>query len=243
MFEIAYKTCPGLRGNNEDCIFVNGELYTSGSGRMAGEECLLAVCDGVGGEAFGEEASYAACSALKGYLGLKFTDTLANRYIREANSAIGREQKKDAAHSGMSATVAVLSLREQDVFAFNLGDSEVMRLRGDTLYRVSQKHTLADEYQSFGLQTCEADRHTVTKYLGGRDFAPAVFDGAGTLDPDDMFLVFSDGAGAVLTKSELKEILLSELTLEQMCGAVCGKAMEKGSEDNISVVIARSEKE
>lgn len=242
MFEIAYKTCSGMLDHNEDCIFVNGEVCVSGSGHMEGEECLLAVCDGVGGESFGEEASYAACSTLKRYLGLGFTDALANQYVREANDFIRAEQKKDVAHGGMSATVAILSLRGKDVFAFNLGDSEVMRLRGGTLYRISQKHTVANEFQSFGLQTCEADRHVITKYLGGREFTPAVFDGEGTLDLDDVFILFSDGVGDVMTKSELKNILLSELTPEQMCDRICGKAMENGSDDNISVIIARSVK-
>lgn len=239
MFEIAYKTGPGILDHNEDRIFVNGEIYASDSGHMECEECLLAVCDGVGGESFGEEASYAACSTLKRYLGLKFTDDLANQYVCEANGLIRKEQKKDAAHGRMSSTVAVLSLRGKDVFAFNLGDSEIMRLRGSTLYRIAQKHTVVNEYQSFGFQTCDTDRHVITKYLGGQEFTPAVFDGEGTLDKDDSFILFSDGVGDVMTKSELKKILLSEMTLEQMCDDIYGKAIEKGSDDNISVIIVR----
>ena len=243
MFEIAYKTCPGVLDHNEDCIFVNGEIYVSGSGHMECEECLLAVCDGVGGECFGEEASYAACSALKQYLGRQFTDTLANQYVRIANGVIRTEQGKDAEHGRMSTTVAVLSLRGKDVFAFNLGDSEIMRLRGRMLYSISQKHTVMDEYQSLGFQTFDTDRNIITKYLGGRDFAPAIFDGGDTFDQDDIFILFSDGVGDVVTKSELKEILLSEMPLEQMCNDICEKAMEKASDDNISVIIVRSAKE
>lgn len=243
MFEIAYKTCSGIPDHNEDCIFVNGELYASGSGHMEREECLLAVCDGVGGECFGEEASYAACSTLKKYLGLKFTNDLANQYVCEANGFIRKEQKKDAGHGRMSTTVAVLSLRGKDVFAFNLGDSEIMRLRGSTLYRISQKHTTVNEFQSFGFQPLDTDRHVITKYLGGKEFAPAVFDGGDTLDKDDIFILFSDGVGDVMTKSELKEILLSEIPLEQMCEAIYGKAIENGSDDNISVIIVRRAKE
>lgn len=243
MFEIAYKTCSGLRDHNEDCIFVNGEIFASDSGHTEHEECLLAVCDGVGGEAFGEEASYTACSALKRYLGLKFTDALANQYVCEANGLIRKEQKKDSAHGGMSTTVAVLSLRGRDVFAFNMGDSEIMRLRGSTLYRISQKHTVVNECQRFGFQACDTDQHVITKYLGGQEFVPAVFDGGGTLDKDDIFILFSDGVGDVVTKSELKQILLSEMTLEQMCDDIYGKAIDKGSDDNISVIIVRRAKE
>lgn len=243
MFEIAYKTCSGILDRNEDCIFVNGEIYASGSGHMEREACLLAVCDGVGGERFGEEASHAACSALRGYLGLKFTDALANQYVRDANGLIREAQKKDAAHGGMSTTAAVLSLRGKDVFAFNLGDSEIMRLRGGTLYRLSQKHTVVNEFQSFGFQALDTDRHVITKYLGGRGFAPAVFDGGDTLDQDDIFILFSDGVGDVMTKPELKAVLLSEMPLERMCDDICGRAMEKGSDDNISVIIARGARE
>lgn len=243
MFEIAYKTCSGILDHNEDCIFVNGEICASGSGHRECEECLLAVCDGVGGECFGEEASYAACSVLGRYLGRQFTDTLANQYVREANGVIRTEQGKDAAHGRMSTTVAVLSLRGKDVFAFNLGDSEIMRLRGRMLCCISQKHTVVNEYQSFGFQTFDTDRHVITKYLGGREFAPAIFEGGDTLDPDDIFILFSDGVGDVVTKSELKVILSSEMSLEQMCDSICEKAMEKASDDNISVIIVRSAKE
>lgn len=242
MFEIAYKTCSGILDHNEDCIFVNGEIYASGSGYMECEECLLAVCDGVGGECFGEEASYAACSALRQYLGLQFTEALANQYVRDANDVIRTEQEKDAAHGGMSTTVAVLSLSGKDVFAFNLGDSEIMRLRGRMLYSISQKHTVVNEYQSFGFQTFDTDQHIITRYLGGREFAPAVFEGGDTLDQDDIFILFSDGVGDVVTKSELKEILLSEISLEQMCDSICQKAIEKTADDNISVIIVRSAK-
>ena len=54
---------PGKRNINEDCVFPE-----IGNGLPLDQDLTFLVCDGVGGEAKGEEASRITCSVIGNYI-------------------------------------------------------------------------------------------------------------------------------------------------------------------------------
>ncbi|TMC68482.1 MAG: serine/threonine-protein phosphatase [Chloroflexi bacterium] len=161
-----------VRENNEDRYLV----------REGGKTTLLAVADGVGGEAGGEMASAAAIDALAAsFFAAKpdrpAADTLAAA-IRSANDAVlgaaGKSGQQGAASTLVAAAVAGMS-----AVIGNLGDSRAYLLRDGEIHLVTADH--AGESVS-----------SITRFVGDpRGVQPDVF--VETLRPGDRLLLCSDG--------------------------------------------------
>ena len=239
MFEIAYKTHRGLAEHNEDSIFINGDVIDSGSGHLISDSCLIAVCDGVGGCDRGEVASRLACEALRPYTKSAFTAELVRQYLDEADSAIRTAQAGATGHGAMATTLAALSYDGENVFAFNLGDSEIMCLQGDLLITISESHTLAALLAQRGYEAAEDQMHVITKCVDGDSPEPYIFETSGDFDERDVFILFSDGLGDTVTKAEIKDVFYS-FPFDKICEELYRMAIDNGSEDNISIVTVRS---
>lgn len=236
MFEIAYLTKRGIPESNEDRVFVNGNVFDDANDTIQAEHCVSAVCDGVGGQAFGEIAAIIACEVMKEYTYIPFTKNTIFEYVGKVNERINAKRAADSAYLNMATTIAAVYLDDERACVFNLGDSEVLRFNSGFLTRLSEKHSLNEV---FPVDTKgKAPSHIITRCIDGNDSQPYVFECEACFD--DVYLIFSDGVGDVLSRRELKQILLSEKTLQKMCEDVYKLATDKGSDDNISVIIIRS---
>ncbi len=161
-----------MRENNEDRYLVR-------EGRNA---TLLAVADGVGGEAGGEMASAAAIDALAaGFFGASpgqsRSDALAAA-IRGANDAV-LGAAGESGQKGAASTLVAAAIDGTSAFIGNLGDSRAYLLRDGDIRMVTADHS--GEYQS-----------SITRFVGDpRGVQPDVF--VETLRPGDRLLLCSDG--------------------------------------------------
>ena len=191
-----------MRENNEDRYLVR-------EGRNA---TLLAVADGVGGEAGGEMASAAAIDALAaGFFGASpgqsRSDALAAA-IRGANDAV----LGAAGESGQTGAA----------FIGNLGDSRAYLLRGGNIRMVTADH--AGEYQS-----------SITRFVGDpRGVQPDVF--VETLRPGDRLLLCSDGLTRHVPDADIASTVRRK-DLGSAASALVDLAKSRGGEDNITVVL------
>ena len=141
------------RGNNEDNFFFNGlcmEEQHRGTHdpllmeRVLSEELCLGVFDGMGGENYGEQASFAAAQALQAQAkkqkqfyqsGGKYLEGLT----QELNSAVF-QRAQELMTSRMGTTMALLFFSGSHVYACNVGDSRIYRLRQRVFAQLSQDH-------------------------------------------------------------------------------------------------------
>lgn len=236
MFEIAYKTYAGaIKEHNEDTIFVNGEIYNEACSETENDCCLLAVFDGVGGEASGEVASKIAAESLLSYNNVELSKELVNEYVAVANKEIFYLQRSDIKLRNMATTFVLLYLNGDDVICANLGDSEAYRYRTGMLYAISENHSL-DSLMSFERNE---KSHIIAKYLGGKYIEPSYFDGCNTLSENDLFLLFSDGISDAVSKKEMKKLINEAKNLKALCEGLCELAIKNGTQDNISVIAVR----
>lgn len=246
MIQVAAITSQGIRPANQDRIMVQGLVLDRGAIAFEQENgLLLVVCDGVGGEKFGDEAAQIT-AALFAFLEHETIDiSLIRRYLSLANEQLYNAQSADADHANMSTTIAGIYLNDDDYIAFNVGDSKVYRFRTPYITQLSTDHTLIRSMIESGAADendpdLEAYQHVLVQYLGCRDGKqPSIVDGTDRLFEDDIYLICSDGISDVVSEKLLEEILAAAKPIEDLCSEIFAAAVDNGSEDNISLILAK----
>ena len=168
------KTDAGRRENNEDAVLVlrspNGEL---------GADAVIVVADGMGGRAFGEDASSTAVKTVKATL-LQLlkpgpamppvSDALATA-IRRANSDVFELARSKSGQKGMGTTCVAAVIAGDTLTIAHVGDSRAYLLRDGLLRRLTEDHSyIHDQVKSGNLSDHDARtsrfRHVITKAIG-----------------------------------------------------------------------------
>jgi len=244
-----------VRGNNEDNYFVNGKyrentdtLNEEHEESKEKEKYLFSVCDGMGGEAYGELASLIAVKSL-----LKFQDKNINEHINEyveyANKLICNEiEKNDGARIG--STVALLYIDDTGAYGYNIGDSRIYLMRDGSFKQLSRDHTQAQSMVDMGLlkpeeMNAHKGKHKLTQHFG-------IFPDELIIQPyeaevvsvqeNDLFILCSDGLTDMMDDNEIASIAQEDLSPYDMASKLVDIAVEKGGKDNTTVVVARIDK-
>lgn len=247
---IAITNIGRVRQNNEDNFYLCGQYRTDVD--MPNMTCtfstpkssyLFSVCDGMGGEEYGELASLIAVRLLDEYAD-NFSETI-NEYIDKANGAICAEI---SSHGGkrIGTTFAALELTDGKARAFNIGDSRIYLIRDNEVSQISEDHTqvqmlVTQGFVSAGDAKKHPARHVLTQHLG-------IFPDEMTLEPfcaeaielknGDIFLLCSDGLTDTLSDKDLLDIINTGSDLECKANALIKSALSTGSRDNITAVLA-----
>lgn len=248
-----------VRENNEDNLYMSGTFRNNTNVRMFSyglekiTDCaLFAVCDGMGGEAFGEEASWIAVSGLsfiENHLIRKSKDDFSDliiSYLRQANKRVCDRIKE---HNGtrMGTTFAGLCLRHESFQVANLGDSRIYLYRDNKLTQLTKDHTQAQNLADLGIIDQAAvkshpDRHALIQHLGifPQEFliepSLSVED---RLLPNDIFILCSDGLSDQLSENCISDFLSQDEGLNISAEKLVGQAMSSGGKDNITLIIIK----
>lgn len=183
---------------------------------------LLAVADGVGGEAGGDVASAAAVEALASTF--EFTArgapaALASA-LRSVNDAVVRATT-ESGHTTAASTLVAATVRGRQLAVANLGDSRAYIVRGGTARQITTDHS--GELPS-----------SITRFLGDpRGVAPDVF--IEILRPRDRVVLCSDGLTRHVAPEEIASLVGGPP--ERAARALVDLANERGGQDNVTVVV------
>ena len=221
-----------MRENNEDRYLVREGRSTT----------LIAVADGVGGEAGGEMASAAAIDALAaGFFGASPgqapADALAAA-IRGANDAV-LGAAGESGQKGAASTLVAAAIDGTSAVIGNLGDSRAYLLRDGTFTQLSRDHTQVQEMVERGLM--EASQvaghplgHILSRAVGVRGEIE-VDRAEGEVRPGDVFLLCSDGLHSYVAQGEIRRLLgrgSPERALEELIEAT----LAAGAPDNVTAI-------
>jgi len=240
MLEIACVVEGGVKSPaNDDRAAINSKLVTQGSYSETVEStCLAVVCDGVGGEAFGNEAAEIVTDIFSRLSGTQLTVDIINRYIVKANEAVIAAQKTDFKHSKMATTIAGLYIKGDDFIAFNVGDSRIYRYRS-YISQISKDHSLRQEQIDLGLEPKPWQENIITHYIGGSYAVPEIIEGSGRVFDNDVFVLCTDGVWGVLDDDDFERILSEKNKIDEACQALVDLALKKESQDNLGAIIVR----
>jgi len=204
---------------------------------------LFLVADGVGGSDAGQVASLATVRAVvDAYYASKVVrrDLALERAISQANEEIYTE----ATATGLTAstTLVGLLLLQERAFALNIGDSRAYLLRQGQIERLTQDHSLREELLHNGDVAPEdgvtIPEHIITRSVGRAPaVTPDIFEVA--VEPDDQFLLCSDGLTRHVTEDELLALSTQARDPQQAAEALSALANERGGKDNITVLVIR----
>ncbi len=243
VLEIASKSDAGLvRSHNEDSI---------GSDASIG---LAVLADGMGGYNAGEVASGIAVSMITSGMKAALSgrgqpdeasgESMLREQVAAANSAIFNAARQRKECEGMGTTLVAALFFDGKVSVAHLGDSRMYRLRGGKLEIMTHDHSLLQEQLDSGMLTKEEARFSqyrniVTRALGiEQDVEIEIrsFD----VQPDDLYLLCSDGLNDMLEDEEIGLVLDTlRSNLKLAAEKLVALANENGGRDNISVILVK----
>ena len=236
--EIALLTDVGQkRSNNQD--YVN--RYTNRAGID-----VIVLADGMGGHRAGHIASEMTATDLSA----SWVDTQLNTLndVREWMVAVLEEENKKIyqlgqtdEYKGMGTTLEAVVIIDQQMIYAHVGDSRIGLLRNGEYQQLTSDHSLVGALVRAGqLSEEEARLHPqkniITQSIGQHQ--PVEADIAiKTLEPGDYVLINSDGLTNMVSKEDIRDILSSEVPLENMAESLIRFANNAGGTDNITVAL------
>lgn len=257
----AVITKTGRRRNNQDNFMLGGkcaELVHDAFAYMCegktNSPFFAAVCDGMGGEAYGERASYEACVELAGVLDKLTKDFDANKKlicesIIRANERLCDVMRKEET-GRMGSTVSSVLIQGDTLFYTNLGDSRIYLLRDGTLTQITKDHTEGQSMVDAGVLTAEQlkthpSRNKLNRHLGifpeEMVLECPIYDDI-PLQAGDKLLLCSDGVFGVLDNEAMASILSERTSAEERALKLVDAAYAGGSKDNMTAMVIDIEK-
>ena len=227
--------CGHVRKRNEDSLLVFPEFS------------LYAVADGMGGYAGGDVASGIAVQTLRtayetgsfeAHVEAKKTLPRRGREIacaiQMANHAIIASAKTDPALADMGTTMvaARFSPNKQRVYIGHVGDSRCYRLRGSTLRQLTTDHTMGE----LGMKGPGAKQLFQAVGQKAEIAIDLVVDKP---QPEDVYLLCSDGLSKMVTDEQVRDVLVREADLEAAVYSLVELANDAGGKDNVTVILIK----
>ncbi|MFI6207305.1 Stp1/IreP family PP2C-type Ser/Thr phosphatase [Streptomyces sp. NPDC051041] len=206
---------------------------------------LLAIADGMGGQAAGEVASSEVIStivALDDDVPGSDLLTSLGTAVRRANDQLRQMVEDDPSLEGMGTTLTALLWTGQRLGLVHVGDSRAYLLRDGVLTQITQDHTWVQRLVDEGRITEEEanthpQRSLLMRALGSGDH----------VEPDlsirevragDRYLICSDGLSGVVSHQTLEDTLASYQGPEETVQELIQLALRGGGPDNITVIVA-----
>lgn len=216
------------------------------------ERRLFVVCDGMGGEAAGEQASEAAVHSLSQFLtadrlaealnaGQEKVESLLCEALREANHVIVGIAESNPDWEGMGSTVVVALLSDGTLHLANLGDSRAYLVRGTKPEVLTCDHSVAASLVKLRLLSpSEARSHPLrnqlTATLGLPDFMEPAFATV-PLQAGDRVVLCSDGLWDMLPDGDIARLASANDDPRAAVQNLIAEANAAGGHDNITAVV------
>ena len=206
---------------------------------------LLAIADGMGGQAAGEVASSEVISTLvpldDDIPGSDLLTALANA-VQRANDQLRQMVEEDPQLEGMGTTLTALLWTGQRLGLVHVGDSRAYLLRDGILTQITQDHTWVQRLVDEGRIT-EEEKETHPQ----RSLLMRALDGRGHVEPDlsirevrpgDRYLICSDGLSGPVSHQTLEETLAGYHSPQETVQELIQLALRGGGPDNITCIVA-----
>lgn len=233
------------RGNNEDNFYLNG-MYkpldlVDKPYHLSGETeqvAAVAVCDGMGGDSYGEYAAWIAASGLSGQRWEEMGQAQVFALIQRLNESIC--QQADHRHCRMGSTLVLAVLRGHRAEVYNLGDSRAYLCSGGRLTQLSQDHTVEQSLRCMGVPAgSRRSGQQLTQHLGmaQEEFILEPFCSETALAPGDRLLLCSDGLTEQMSEEQITWLLSDGAPADIQALRLTREAERSGGRDNITALV------
>ncbi|MDG1096861.1 MAG: protein kinase [Methylophilaceae bacterium] len=227
----------GLKKENQDSF----AAYQPTLGITRYKGIAACVADGV---SCSENAQHASATSVTTFLKDYYSTpdswdvkTAAQRVLGPLNAWLYHHGRQASAkHNALVTTFSSMVLKSNTAHIFHVGDSQILRLRGNTVEPLTRPHTHqhgnGQELLSRALgmdSNLDIDYHTTDIQAG------------------DLLIATTDGVHGFISYSELKQLLAplqrteaaNQHEVEQVAQVVVNQALAHGSDDNLTCFILR----
>jgi protein phosphatase len=211
------------------------------------EKQFFILADGMGGHQAGEIASSFAvesmCHSIRSLpknSDIEQACQLIRQAIARANSKVYDASHSEPNYAGMGTTLSCFLIVDKFLIYAHIGDSRLYRFRNKIQLLTedhSLRHTLAkreERSSTSGLLM----RNVITRAIGTHaSVLPDV--GVIPLYSKDNYMLCSDGLSDYVEEGTIARILSSSRSLEEMGRNLVESALEKGGNDNITLLLVR----
>ncbi|MGI9519602.1 MAG: PP2C family protein-serine/threonine phosphatase, partial [Pirellulaceae bacterium] len=146
-------------------------------------------------------------------------------------------------HTGMGTTLTLACIIWPMLYVMHVGDSRCYVMHKNDLVLLTRDQTFAQYLLDSGALSSEQFKssplkHVLISAIGGSD-QPTAAVYQQPLDNVDRLLLCSDGVTGHWSDEELKELLRSNKSPNEICDEIVRVANERGGHDNITVITAR----
>lgn len=212
----------------------------------APESGVWLVADGMGGESQGDLASRSVVDAMaQAQLAGDLTARAqrAAEILHRVNGELQAEAERHGDGRRIATTVAcLLGFDDGRCVCLWAGDSRIYRWRAGRLEQLTRDHSqvqsLVDEHVIDPEQAAvHSMRHVITRAVGALPELE-LDQRLDRAEPDDLFLLCSDGLHGLVSDGEL-ERMLADGSPEELARALVHLAVSRGAPDNVTVGIVQ----
>ena len=206
---------------------------------------LWAVADGMGGHDAGDLASRLIVESLDRIPPPANAPTFLSQVkaqLVEANRELRAEAARLGADRIVASTVVVLLTYNHHFACVWAGDSRLYLWRGSELRQITRDHSHVQEMVDIGVLTPEEAQHhpqanVVTRAVGATDALDFEMRHE-RIQPNDLFLLCSDGLTKMLSDGDIAE-LLARTAITEAAAALVDNALARGATDNVTTVVVQ----
>lgn len=236
--EISILTDVGQRRtNNQD--YANQYMNKAG-------KSMIFLADGMGGHRAGNIASEMAVTDLGAAWVATEISTINEvrewfaENLEKENQQIHRIGQ-DEEHKGMGTTLEAVAIIDDQVLFAHVGDSRIGLVRNGEYHQMTSDHSLVNALLKAGQITEEEaahhpQRNIITQSIGQKDELQPDF-GMVTVEAGDFIVINSDGLTNMISGDEIRDIVVSDLSVEEKAKTLVRFANNAGGLDNITVVL------
>lgn len=230
MIKICYyaSNIGNIRSNNEDCFQINkfvGSKINKKGFKILKKKNLISVCDGMGGEEYGEVASLIASVELARTSNHNLEKENMLSTISTINNLVCQEIEKRETRLGSTMVSAVINKNKVDIY--NVGDSRAY-IFNKKLIQISKDHS--------------SKNGALTQHLGislnEMEIEPFVIDEI-ELSKKNYLLLCSDGLYNMVSEKEIESVLKSDLSDFKKRDKLLNIALKNGGKDNITFLLVK----
>ncbi len=207
-----------------DDVVLSGQLSTK-------DNDMLAVFDGMGGEACGEIASFIAANGCVDFCKDKAE---YQEYLYELCTVLNdrvREETLARSLVLMGSTAAMIQFYKDEIYILNVGDSRIYKSDKDSIHQISCDHVV----QGY------SGKAPLTKFLGWPvEHSPLnPYIARGEYKVGDTFVLCTDGVSDMIQEQRLFELVAEDLPLDVIAKNIIDEANANGGRDNATVIVCK----
>jgi len=223
-----------VRKNNEDRFLIK---------ELSADSVILAVADGMGGQAGGETAAQIVIDTVASFTpgSQKPSVALLLQLTLEASKVVREEAARNPDLSGMGTTATLAWIDVHTVFWCHVGDSRLYHFHDNELQQITVDHNLAGMMVQTGELTPEQARKSPMRNILQQCVGCTVCNpdtGQFAVRQGDLVLLGTDGLHGAISHKKLTMLLTNSSDIQMMTGSLINEALKAGGTDNVTVVLA-----